>query len=216
MNPTETAMATAQRVGRTIDYPESDGKPMAETDIHRDIMVDLIYRLKARYEGRDAYVSGNLLVYYVEGDPRTSLAPDCFVVFGVRPGNRRTYKTWEEGKFPAVVFEITSRKTKREDQVTKFEIYRDIWKVKELFLFDPTEDYLKPSLIGYRMSRGELKPIKPVDGKIPSKELGITLERDGTRLLLREAATGEPVMTAAEAEVARLRKELDALRKKRS
>lgn len=214
MNPTETAMATAQKKAAEVEYPESDGKPMAETDIHRDIMVDLIYRLKARYAGRDAYVSGNLLVYYVEGDPQTSLAPDCFVVFGVRPGNRRTYKTWEEGKFPTVVFEITSRKTKREDQGTKFETYRDIWKVKELFLFDPTEDYLKPSLLGYRRSRGELKPIEPVGGKIPSKELGITLERDGTRLLLRESATGEPVMTAAEAEVARLRQELDALRKK--
>lgn len=216
MNPTETAMATAQKKAAEVEYPESDGKPMAETDIHRDIMVDLIYRLKARYAGRDAYVSGNLLVYYVEGDPQTSLAPDCFVVFGVRPGNRRTYKTWEEGKFPTVVFEITSRKTKREDQGTKFETYRDIWKVKELFLFDPTEDYLKPSLLGYRRSRGELKLIEPVGGMISSKELGITLERDGTRLLLREAATGEPVMTAAEAEVARLRKELDALRKKPS
>ena len=27
---------------RTVIYPESDGKPMAETDIHRDLMIDMI------------------------------------------------------------------------------------------------------------------------------------------------------------------------------
>lgn len=213
-------MASAQRVVRQIEYPESDGKPMAETDIHREIMVDLIDRLKARYDGRgDVYVSGNLLVYYEEGNINKSLAPDCFVVFGVRPGDRRTYRIWEEGQRPAVVFEITSRKTKKEDQGDKFQLYESVLKVNELFLFDPTEDYLKPSLIGYRRSRGELKPIKPVGGRIASKELGITLERSGTRLLLRDTITGSEVLTraeAAEAEVARLRKELDALRKKQS
>lgn len=217
MNPTETAMATAQKKAAEVEYPESDGMPMAESDLHRKVMFELIEKLTSRYADRDdVYVTGNLLVYYVEGKPLYSLAPDCFVAFGVRPGDRTIYKTWEEGKFPSVVFEVTSKTTEREDVLKKFRVYRDIWKVKELFLFDPTEEYLVPSLIGYRMSRGELKPVKLVDGKVPSKELGITLERDGTRLLLRDAATGEPVMTAAEAEVARLRKELDALRKKPS
>lgn len=212
-------MATAQRAVREIEYPESDGKPMAETDIHRDIMVDLIYRLKARYEGQDVYVSGNLLVYYVEGKPGKCLTPDCFVALGVRPFDRRTFKTWEEGKFPDVVFEITSRKTKREDQGSKLRVYQDVWKVKELFMFDPTEDYLEPSLLGYRLVRGEFKQVKPTGGRITSKELGVTLERDGTRLLLRDVTTGEPVLTraeAAEAELARVRKELEDLRKKQS
>jgi Uma2 family endonuclease len=141
------------------------------------------------------------------------------VVFGVPPGDRRTYRIWEEGQRPAVVFEITSRKTKKEDMGDKFQLYAGILKVNELFLFDPTEDYLKPSMIGYRRSRGELKPIKPADGRITSKVLGITLERNGTRLLLRDATTETQLLTraeAAEAEVARLRKELDALRKKQS
>ena len=36
-------MATTPRssVGRKVDYPTSDGKPMAETDFHRDLMMDL-------------------------------------------------------------------------------------------------------------------------------------------------------------------------------
>ena len=30
-------------------YPTSDGKPMAETDLHRDLMTDLIATLRAFY-----------------------------------------------------------------------------------------------------------------------------------------------------------------------
>jgi hypothetical protein len=32
---------------REIDYPTSDGKPMAETDVHRDDMVDVIQMLNS-------------------------------------------------------------------------------------------------------------------------------------------------------------------------
>jgi Uma2 family endonuclease len=213
-------MTMVRKAAAEIEYPESDGKPMAETDLHRRIMTEVIDRLLARYARRDdVYVTGNLLVYYVEGSPKKCLAPDCMVVIGVKAGDRRTYKTWEEGAFPSVVLEITSKKTKREDVTTKFQIYQNIWKVKELFMFDPTEDYLEPSLAGYRMSRGELKLIKPTNGHLTSTELGITLERNGTWLVLRDAKTGKEVLLpaeaeaeAAKAEVVRLRAELDALR----
>jgi hypothetical protein len=66
-----------------------------------------------------------------------------------------------------------------------------VWKVKELFMFDPTEDYLKPSLVGYRQDQGVLKLTEPIDDRITSHELGITLERDGSHLLLRDAKTGK-------------------------
>lgn len=224
-------MATAPKLATPeVHYPDSDGKPMAETDLHREVMTDLIQRLQARYAKRDdVYVTGNLLVYYVEGEPRVSLAPDCSVTFGVAPGPRRTYKVWEEGVFPTVVFEITSETTRREDMEHKFDIYEDIWKVKELFLFDPTEDYLDPSLVGYRLTRGELKVIKPADGRVASKHLGITLERAGTRLVVRDVKTGAelPLPETPEArkakrkvrelraEVEQLKAELVALRKSR-
>jgi len=189
-----------------ITYPESDGKPMAETDIHRDEMIDLIGRLQARYADRDdVYVSGNLLVYYVEGNPKKCLAPDCFVAFGVPTGRRRTFQTWEEGTFPAVVFEITSRKTKGEDTGKKFRLYRDVWKVRELFYFDPTCDYLDPPLVGYRLVRGTLKPIRPTLGRLTSTELGITLEADETRLVLRDEVSGADLLLPAEAELGRER-----------
>ena len=49
----------------TLVYPESDGKPMAETEYHRDIMIDFIQMLKHHFRDvDDVYVSGNLLMYY--------------------------------------------------------------------------------------------------------------------------------------------------------
>ena len=46
-------------------------------------------------------MSGDLLIYYEEGDPRVSIAPDVFVVFGVEDRQRPNYKLWEEGRAPA-------------------------------------------------------------------------------------------------------------------
>ncbi len=60
-----------------------------------------------------------------------------------------------------MVIEITSKSTKREDKTTKKELYRDVLKVAEYFQFDPTEDYLKPPLQGFRLVEGEYLPIQP-------------------------------------------------------
>jgi len=63
------------------DYPTSDGKPLAETDWHRDLMIALIQTLKLWYATRRrVYVSGNLLLFYEEGNRRRHVAPDVFVV----------------------------------------------------------------------------------------------------------------------------------------
>ena len=43
----------------TLVYPSSDGKPMAETDKHRKLMVDFIQMLEHHFrEVNDVYVSG--------------------------------------------------------------------------------------------------------------------------------------------------------------
>jgi hypothetical protein len=59
-----------------------------------------------------------------------------------------------EGKGPDVVVEITSRTTRRENQKKKWVLYRDVLKVPEYFQFDPTRDYLKPPLQGFRLEEG--------------------------------------------------------------
>jgi len=108
---------------RQVNYPESDGKPMGETDDHRQEMVRHIEVLGDFYQGQNVYVSGNLLVYYVPGNPRKYVVPDAFVAKGISPRARRVYKIWLEGKAPDVVIETTSRKTRRKDTVQKPELY---------------------------------------------------------------------------------------------
>src|SRR4051812_41650847 len=101
------------RTPRAVYYPDGDGKPMAETPDHRDQMIRLIQILQDRYADRpDVYVSGNMMFYWVEGNPKISASPDVFVVFGVpKQRDRRVFKVWEEAA-PNVVVELTSRSTR--------------------------------------------------------------------------------------------------------
>jgi Uma2 family endonuclease len=192
-------------------YPTSDGKPMAETDRHRLIMVDLIDVLKGHFAGRpDTYVSGNLLLYYDPKNKRKHLSPDTFVVFGVPDHERLNYLTWEEGKCPDVVFEITSSSTQAEDTRKKFEKYRDVLKVREYFLFDPFEDYLDPSMQGYRLRAGQYVAIQPKAGRLPSQLLGLHLEREGSTLRLWNPTTGAWLPSVAEREAAAAEREAAA------
>jgi Uma2 family endonuclease len=209
-------------------YPTSDGKPMAETDLHRDQMFDMIETLKDRFAAvKDMYVSGNLLVFYEEGNPRKHVSPDCFAVRGVPKKRREHYLIWREKKAPEVVIEFTSKTTKSEDIKKKFVIYRDLIKVREYFLFDPTEDYLHPPLQGYTLINGEYARIQPMDGRLASEVLGLHLFQDGNTLRLWDPVAQQILPTPAEArgkakaqaeaakqENERLRKELDALRRK--
>ena len=141
-----------------VYYPESDGKPMGETDDHREEMVRHIEVLKDFYRGQKVYVSGDLLVYYVQGNPRKYVVPDAFVAKGISPRRRRVYKIWVEGKAPDVVFETTSRKTRRKDTQDKPKLYARLG-VKEYFLFDPHQEYLDPPLQGYRLAGDGYEPI---------------------------------------------------------
>ena len=96
-----------------IEYPTSDGQPMAETTLHRVVMSDVIGGLERRFAGTpDVWVGGNLLLYYQKGDRNKSVAPDVLLARGVGKRNRDTYLLWEE-KVPDLVFEITSRWTRR-------------------------------------------------------------------------------------------------------
>lgn len=196
-------MATVQRQrkAREIEYPTTDGKPMAETELHLEEMIDTIQVLQDYYAGQpNVHVCGNILLYYEEGNPRKHVAPDVLVTIGIpKEPKRDYYLVWVERKGPDFVVEITSKSTKQEDRKKKFEIYRDILKVPELVLFDPTEDYLDPPLQGFRLSRGNYIPVKPVGGRIPSRVLGLHLGRDGTKLRLFDPTSGERLPTRLEA-----------------
>lgn len=183
-----------------VEYPESDGRPMGETDLHRDWMFRIIEMLKFHFRGQRVYVSGDLLVYYEEGNPRKFVVPDAFVVLDCAPHDRRTFKIWEEGRVPTVAFETTSRSTRAVDEKKKPAIYKRLG-IPEYFLYDPTADYLNPPLVGHRLGPRGYEPIKPdADGRLFCRELDIhlALDVDGDLVML-DAATGERMLTEAEA-----------------
>ncbi len=192
---------------REIDYPSSDGKPMAETDLHRDWMVIAIQRLSNYFRGRRVYVSGNLLIYYEEGDPRKCVAPDTFVVKNCKPGRRRTFLIWKEKRHPNFVLETTSKKTRREDAGKKKRIYAQI-KVAEYFLYDPTGDWLKPQrLQGFRLRGTDFEPIAPeADGSLHSIELGVRFALEDGELVMFDIATGERLLSEEEARLLEARR----------
>jgi Uma2 family endonuclease len=181
-----------------IDYPSSDGKPMAETDVHRNWMITIIQRLQRFFAGRRVYVSGNLLIYYQEGNPRKSIAPDTFVVKNCKPGPRETFRIWKERRRPNFVLETTSKTTRREDRGTKKEAYAAI-QVPEYFLYDPLGDWLKPPLQGFRLKDGAYEPIAAdAAGGIVSQELGVRFVLEQGQLAMYDVATGEQLHSEAE------------------
>ncbi len=228
----------------TIVYPESDGKPMAETELHRNALINaLIILIEAFKNKPDVCVSGNMMMYYVEGDPKKSISPDVFVSFGIGKKLRRTYRVWEEGKPPDFVLEFSSENTHRTDQNEKKLLYASIG-VQEYFLYDPERQYLPTPLMGFRLIEGEYVPIPAgPDGSVMSSTLNLELRLRGDILGFydrvsskwletpadtaearadeeaaraeQEAARAEQeaeIRKQAEAEAARLRKELERLK----
>lgn len=186
---------TAIPLQQDVEYPYSDGQPMAESDLHRDEMVDLIKALQRRYQDQsDVYIAGNLFLYYRKGDPRSVVAPDVFLVQGVPNHQRKTYKLWEEGQVPSLVIEVTSDTTRDEDLDKKKNTYEAL-SVEEYFLHDPEGDYLSPRLQGYRLANGRYRSIRSnPDGSLESRTTGLTLQVEGKNLRLIDTVTRERLL----------------------
>ena len=192
-----------------IDYPSSDGKPLAENDLQARAIFYAFGALRLRYRDRrsDVYVSADLLIYYEEGNPRVSVAPDVFVVFGVEDHTRMNYKVWEEGKVPDFVLEVASLNTWREDVERKPGIYANLG-VREYFLFDPTGEYYTPRLQGYRLVEGRYERLPAVESidrtlTMSSEVLGLDLRAKGEEMRFHDSATGETLLSHDEEHAAR-------------
>lgn len=205
---------------KELVFPESDGQPIGETGFHVKATFAIVNALEGRYRNRaDVYDGADMLLYYTPTKPGDMVSPDVFVAFGVGAHERRTWKTWDEGKAPDVVFEITSKSTRKDDQYLKPLLYEELG-VQEYFLFDPLGEYLKPSpLQGFQLIDGGYQPL--TGDRLPSQVLGLELLlKEGflrfydplTKLFLPTTAELETVARAAEAEAARLREELARLR----
>lgn len=208
--PTDTA---------DIIYPESDGKPMAETDLDIDEIIRMRQMLKGQFVVRpDVYVSGNILMYYVKGDIHQSVSPDILVSIGIGKKQRRTYKVWEEGKSPDFVLEFSSKGTYKVDLEDKMRIYASIG-ITEYFLYDAERRYLPFPLMAFRFVDDEYVEIpESLDGGFFSETLGLTFHLLDDSLGLYDPETENWLLSAeekiqeAEERIVLLQEELERLR----
>ena len=207
----------------TIEYPSSDGEPMAETEAQYTPLTETVSTLRVRYHEReDVYVGGDMLIYYRMNRNDVRVAPDVFAVFGVTSRHPRdSWLVWREGRAPDFVMEIASSRTWRRDATEKRVIYADMG-VTEYVRFDPTGNYFTPALVMETLDGTEYREqalITDGDGILRGHSAVLGLDMS---LRLYDPATGEWLRThqetefarlAAEDEIARLREQLEELRR---
>ena len=187
-------------------YPSYDGLPLAENDWQLKAIFDAFSALSLRYLGRpDVYVSSDLLIYYEEGNPRKSVAPDVFVVFGAAKHNRMVYKLWEEPKAPDFVLEVASESTWKQDVGRKRSLYAELG-VREYWLFDPKNEYWDPALRGLGLRGRAYRPLSVSmengERTIRSDVLGLELRAENEALRFFDPSTGEYLHSLAESAAA--------------
>ena len=201
-----------------IVYPETDGMPLPDGEYQAPIYVRIHSTLRTYFKDiPGAHVNGDTFIYYIEGNPRRSVSPDCYVVFGLSEdaleslslqGNN-TYLLWEVGKAPDFVLEIGSESTADVDLGRKRELYADIG-VLEYWRYDASggEFYGEP-LVGERLVDGEYRRLEmraDSEGSVwaRSDALGLELWWIDGELRFWEPVVGEWLLTHEEDRTGRL------------
>ncbi len=212
----------------TIEYPSSDGEPMAESERQYTPLTETVSTLRVRYHERDdVYVGGDMLIYYRMNRNDVSVAPDVFAVFGVTGTHPRdSWLVWREGKAPDFIMEIASSGTWRRDATEKRRVYADMG-VTEYVRFDPTGNYFAPALVMQTLEGTDYREQSlTTDSSGILRAHSAVLELDlcvtpDLELRLYDPEAGEWLRThqeseaarrVAEAENARLREQLEQLR----
>ncbi|HSS52092.1 MAG TPA: Uma2 family endonuclease [Thermoanaerobaculia bacterium] len=180
----------------------------------------------AAYEARpDVFISSDLkMVWGILGLPDP--APDVAVIPGVRDKSRfrRSFKVRQEGTRPTLVVEVVSDEPEHQsaDHHDKVAIYERAGVSEYLILDPPTPLGEACRWTGYRLNvAGRYEPIPPdAEGCLLSAATGLRfgVAPDGTSFQLMDATTGELLLSSAEgrrkaeAELIRLRAEIDRLR----
>jgi Uma2 family endonuclease len=172
-----------------IDYPDSDGQPMADNTKQFRWIVVIKENLELLYVADpQVFVAGDLLWYPVEGDNTIRQAPDAMVVVGRPKGDRGSYRQWQEDNIaPQVVFEILSPGNRVGEMLRKLGFY-DRHGVEEYYIYDP--DRLE--LTGLLRGEQGLEVIEAINGWVSPRlqirfqiiDQGLEIYRpDGQRFL---------------------------------
>ncbi len=165
-------MARGKLQDETIEYPDSDGMPMADNTLQFQWIVTLKEGIEVLFRNApEVFVAGDLLWYPVERRPDIRIAPDILVAFGRPKGYRGSYRQWEEGGIaPQVVFEVRSPGNRASEMTRKLHFY-DQYGVEEYYLYDPH----RHTFAGWQRTHSGLERIPDID-KWVSPRLGIRFE----------------------------------------
>ena len=202
----------------TIFYPETDGMPLPDGEFQAPLYIRIVGTLRVHFAGvPGARVNGDTFIYFIEGNPRRSVSPDCYVVFGLSEAaeqslsleGNNTYLLWEVGKAPDFVLEIGSESTASADMGRKRDLYAELG-ITEYWLYDATggEFYGAP-LIGERLVDGEYRPIElrhESDGRVwgHSEALNLDLWWDDGELRFWDPVARRWLLSHEESEAARI------------
>ena len=147
-----------------IKYPDSDGMPLPDGEFQSPLYVNAVGTLRVHFRNvPGARVNGDNFIYYVEGNPRRSVAPDCYVALNLTDEaiasieRHNTYLIWEVGKVPDFFLEIGSPSTGANDTGPKRDLYASIG-VSEYWRYDATGgDFYGEPLVGERLVDGEYR-----------------------------------------------------------
>jgi Uma2 family endonuclease len=183
---------------------------------HRAEINLLIESTNFHFRGRnDYYCGGDMLMYYSleQARRRRFLGPDYFFVWGAELKRARRYwAVWDEGgKYPDMIVELLSQKTRRRDRGAKKQIYERTFRTAEYVLYDPDKEQLE----GFRLMGRRYQPIRPDErGWLWSDQLELWLgtwagayQRKLTTWLRFYDTNGHLVLTPAEAERQRAERE---------
>ncbi|MCU0686654.1 MAG: Uma2 family endonuclease [Polyangiaceae bacterium] len=129
----------AKQLDTTYDptvYPSEDH--MGEGSLQRFISELVRVQIEGYLNGLGqlTFVGANQFIYWRQFDPSRKLAPDVFVLPGVRPGIKvDSWKVWETGIIPPFALEIVSQDWEK-DYGDAPAIYDELG-VRELIIFDP-------------------------------------------------------------------------------
>ncbi len=206
-------------LAKCIHYPDSDGRFLPENRLEAKAVVNLRIALQHHFaKVPNVVVEGGMFIYYEEGNPRKSIAPDLYVVLDHDLGDRMVYKLWEEGKPPDFALEVISPSSEIRNRVDKVALYKQLG-IGEYFVFQPLTERPEPRLRGRRLLGCEYREVEAEPGGgLMTARLGVELRVEGTNLRVRNAVTGreyawnEEIPRNTEAAEARAKAEAEARR----
>lgn len=179
------------RAEDVVYYPAELEKEMGETAFHYKLIALLYGLLEAFFsQEKNVVIAANMMVYLDKGNIKKWLAPDVFVCFGVDNKLRRVFKTWEEGVFPQVVFEVASDSTFENDLGGKRLDYARLG-VEEYYLLDPEREYLPSPVMAFARENGRLVSVNVENHRVFSPLLKLEIVDTGQSFRLFNPQTQE-------------------------